>query len=139
MRLAKLLLPGLALALALPAFALEGAKDEDKPVVVTDKDAGGKVALKKGGTLQVKLPFQGGTGYTWGVARNDDKVLKAKGKPTTEPVKKGDKPRPGGAQLQVFAFTAESAGASKLELEYERPFEKGKAPAKTFALTVTVK
>jgi predicted secreted protein len=39
---------------------------------------------------------------------------------------------------QVFRFRAEARGAAALELEYKRPFEKDKAPARTVKLQVAV-
>jgi predicted secreted protein len=144
---AKLLLAGLTLLLALPLLAgaddKKGAKDKpDKeksaPVVVTDKEKDGKVTVAKGGTLQVKLKFTSGTGFTWVVGEVDKKVLEEKGKPKTEGIK-GEKPRPGGPRVQVFTFTAKSAGETKLVMYYKRPFEKKKEPAKKFTVTVTVK
>jgi inhibitor of cysteine peptidase len=135
MRFAKSLL-ACALALAVPLATPAGEK-KDPAVVVTDKDAGGKVTVKKGGTLLVKLSGQPSTGFSWAVAANKAGVLKPEGKPTTEKVK--GKPKIGGPVLQVFKFSAAGEGESKLELEYKRPFEKGKKPAKTFTVTVTVR
>jgi inhibitor of cysteine peptidase len=134
MRAPKVLALGLALALLAPALADE---KKDEATVITDKQNGKTVTVKKGATVKVKLRFQAGTGFSWVVAGVDKKVLLAKGKPTTEGIK-GEKPRPGGPRLQVFTFAAEAPGETKLELEYKRPFEKGKAPAKKFSVTVKV-
>ena len=119
---------------ALPLFA--GAEDRPAPTVVTGKDADGKVTLKKGGTLLVKLEGQAGTGFTWVVVKNDEKVLEPAGKPTAEKIDKT--PKLGGKELVIHRFTAAGAGETILELHYKRPFEKGKAPARKFSITVTV-
>ena len=140
---AKPLVTALALLVAGALCAADraepaGKKDGGDKVVLTDKDAGGKVTVKEGATVQVKLRFQAGTGFTWTLARNsDDKVLESEGKPTTEAIK-GERPV-GGGRLQVFTFQAASKGSSKLELHYHRPFEKGKEPARKYAVTVVVK
>ena len=93
MRWAQLLLACLLVGLAVPAGAADTdvpgqKKDEPKAgldtVVVTDKDAGGKVTVKEGGTLQVKLRVAGGTPFAWFVVRFNDTVLEPKGKPTYE-------------------------------------------------------
>src|SRR6516165_5812374 len=58
------------------AGAADNPKKEGKAaVVVTEKDDGKKVKLAKGDTLEVRLEMQGGTGFSWKVAKNDDKVL----------------------------------------------------------------
>jgi predicted secreted protein len=117
------------------AGAADNPKKEGKAaVVVTEKDDGKKVKLAKGDTLEVRLEMQGGTGFSWKVAKNDDKVLMPKGKPETE---RPDKSKPGGKLTQIFRFTAEAAGTSEVEVHYARPFEKDKVLAKTFKLTVT--
>jgi inhibitor of cysteine peptidase len=122
------LLPGPA------ARADEEAKDKDKAVTVTDKDKG-KVTVPKGGALVVKLPITTGTGYTWVIAKNNADQLKPAGKPMIE---KPAKPVPGAKTTQVFRFDASAAGTSELTLEYKRPFEKDKPPAKTYKITVKV-
>jgi inhibitor of cysteine peptidase len=126
-------------ALVLPSGVAEEKKETDEnKVVATDKDNDGKVTVKKGGLLLVKLKVQGGTGFTWVVAKNDEKALALDGKPTTEKIE-GENPRPGGPALLVFKFKAETEGETKLALDYKRPFEKDKEPAKKYMLTVIVK
>ena len=129
------------LRIALLAFSLTLAFLEEihamandaKTVTVTEKDSGSKVKLAKGDTLVVRLDVQGGTGYSWKIAKIDDAFLKSQGKPEVE---KPDKPKPGGKATYIYRFTVEKAGASELEMHYARPFEKDKAPAKTFKLSV---
>jgi inhibitor of cysteine peptidase len=134
MRCARWLAAVFLVALALPALAQE----KNTKVVATDKENDGRITLEKGATLLVKLKYQGGTGYNWAVAKNDEKVLKPAGKPTTEAVA-GEKARPGGPRLMVFTFEAVAPGESRLQLDYRRPFEKDKEPARKYTLTVTVK
>ena len=123
---------GLGIAVVREDFAL--AQDA-KTVTVTEKDDGGKIKLNKGDTLVVKLQTQGGTGFTWSIAKNDADLLKQQGKVETE---KAEKPKPGGAVTQVYRFRAEAVGTIGQEMHFVRPFEKGKAPAKTFKLTVEI-
>ena len=125
----------LAGALALLSGPAPADEAKDKTVTATDKEDKGKVTVPKGGTLVVKLPITTGTGYTWEVAKNDTDRLKLAGKPTME---KPDKPVPGAKTTQVFRFEAAAAGTTELTLEYKRPFEKDKPPAKTYRLTVKV-
>ncbi len=128
-----LLLTGLALASA--AIGDQGAGDK-KPVVITEKDKDARIKARKGDTVLVKLPTQGGTGFLWVPAKEGGTDrLKQVGKYVTE---KPEKPKPGGKVTQVYRYTAEAAGPSELEFHYKRPFEKDKAPAKTFKVTVQV-
>jgi inhibitor of cysteine peptidase len=128
-----LFLAGALALLSGPAARADEAKD--KAVTVTDKEDKGKVTVPKGGALVVKLPITTGTGYTWVVAKNDAEQLKPVGKSTIE---KPDKPVPGVKTIQVFRFDAAAAGTSELTLEYKRPFEKDKPPAKTYRIIVKV-
>ena len=130
---ALILVGALALLSGSAARADEGAKD--KAVTVTDKEDMGKVTVPKGAALVVKLPITTGTGYTWVIARNNADQLKPAGKPTVE---RPARPVPGAKTTQVFRFDAAAAGTSDLTLEYKRPFEKDKAPAKTYKITVKV-
>jgi inhibitor of cysteine peptidase len=139
MRSAKILLSSL-LVLVLCGWTITAGQEAKKTekVVIMEEKAGKEVSVRKGDTVLVKLPVTGGTGYTWVIAENKKEVLEPVGKPTTEAIK-GEKPRPGGKRLLVLTFQAKAAGKSKLELEYKRPFEKGKKAAKAFAVTVVVK
>lgn len=127
-----LMLAGALVLLSGPAPADEA---KDKAVTVTDKEDKGKVTVPKGGTLVVKLPITTGTGFTWVIAKSNPDQLKPIAKATIE---KPEQPLPGANAIQVFRFDAASAGTSELTLEYKRPFEKDKPPAKTYRLTVKV-
>jgi inhibitor of cysteine peptidase len=121
---------GMGLVVLVEYSAMAG---DAKTITVSEKDSGTKVKLAKGDTLVVRLEVQGGTGFTWKIAKNDDAVLKSQGKPEVE---RPEKPKPGGKVTHIYRFTAEKAGAAELEMHYARPFEKDKAPAKTFKLTL---
>jgi inhibitor of cysteine peptidase len=136
----RLAIPVFALLLAAflaPAVHLENPAmaADAKTVTVTEKDSGGKVKVAKGDTLLVRVESQRSTGYSWKLAKNDAVVLKQVGPPEFE---KTEKPLPGAKAIEIFRFRAEASGTSELELQYARPFEKDKAPAKTFKLTVKV-
>ena len=111
------------------------AGDGGKTVTVTLKENDKKVKLGKGDTLELKLEALPSAGYSWQVAKQNDKQLKLQGKPTYE---RPEKKVIGAKVKQVFRFKAAAAGASDLELVYRRPFEKDKPPAKTFKLHVTI-
>lgn len=103
--------------------------------MLTEKDNNKKVKLDKGSVLSVRLAGNPTTGFQWVIDKNDKQVLSPQGKPEYKPEKKGVI---GGGGHFTFRFKAEQAGTSDLVLEYKRPFEKDKEPAKTFKVSVTV-
>lgn len=125
----------LTLALLLSSVGLGVfAAQEGKTVTLTEKDKDREIQLNKGDKLVLKLQQLGSAGYTWSVIKNNDKVLKQLGEPATE---KG-KGLIGGAVTRIYRFEAVGAGKTHLEMDYKRPFEKDKAPAKVFKITVEV-
>ena len=107
---------------------------EARQVTLTDKDNGTKQVLPLNHLLVVHLEAQAGTGFSWVIAKNDKEQL-----PLLSSVLLDNPDKvPGGKAVQVFTFRASAAGASNLELHYQRPFDKGKTPAKTFKVTVTI-
>lgn len=108
---------------------------ENKPLTLTEKDSGTTVKLAKGAMLEVKLPSTAGTGFTWQIVKNNPEQLVLQGR---SQIIRPDKKIVGGPQKQAFRFKAEWLGSSELEIVYRRPFEKGKAPAKTFTATVII-
>jgi inhibitor of cysteine peptidase len=122
------------ISLFTPVVQATGEK-VDKISILTDKDTGGSVKLARGAMLEVKLPATAGTGFTWQIVKNNPEQLVLQGK---SQIIRPDKKVVGGKQTQVFRFKAEGIGTSDLEIVYRRPFEKGKAPAKMFSVTVTI-
>jgi inhibitor of cysteine peptidase len=126
-----------AAGLALLSLTVATSATDEKTVTITDKDKDAKIELAKGDKLLVKLPANPTTGFTWMIAKEADK-LKSAGKPDYEPADK-DKKVVGGGGTQIFTFTAQAAGEVEMELQYKRPFEKDKEPAKTYKFKVTIK
>ena len=104
-----------------------------KTVTVTEKDSGRTVKLARGDTLVVRLEGNVGTGYSWGLTKNNASVLPLQSQ-TTERLDQ----KQGGKFVAIFRFTSKAAGRSDLECGYARPFEKDKAPARSFKLNVVV-
>jgi len=104
-------------------------------VFITEKDSGKKVALKTGSTLIVKLEARPGTGYSWRISKNDPARLRLQGEARME---RPDNDTLDGTDYQVFSFTAASEGNVRLELVYQRPWEKDAPPAKTFAADIEI-
>jgi predicted secreted protein len=106
-------------------------------VTVTESDNNREVNVPAGDILVVRLSSNPTTGYGWQVTRNDGQLLKAAGKPKFQGSSSG---RMGAGGQQVFRFKAPDYGGidAVLGLQYSRPFEKDKPPAKTFQVTVHV-
>ncbi len=114
------------------------AAADEKTVTITDKDKEPKVELAKGDKLLVKLPANPTTGFTWLVAKGESDTLRSKEKPVYEAANK-DKKVIGGGGTQTFTFEAGQIGEVEIVLNYQRPFEKDKEPAKTYKFKVVVK
>jgi inhibitor of cysteine peptidase len=108
----------------------------DGKVRVTIKENGTTVTLRSGDVLEVALPATLGTGYSWKVANSAANVLKAQGKPEAGSAETASKA--GQPENQVFLFNTLAKGTGQLEMQYQRPWEKDRKPAKTFSLTIKV-
>jgi predicted secreted protein len=113
----------------------QGDQAEPADITLTNSDSGAPVSIKAGQTLAVRLDSNPSTGYVWQVRQADGAVLILQGDP--QYIAPADAP-PGAGGVQVFRFTAATAGQSTLTLVYRRPFEPDAAPAQTFSVQVTV-
>lgn len=128
-----------ALIMVLVLFSTcTSAQRNENPVKVTINENGKQLDLQKGQLLEVVLPVSLGTGFSWRVSTIPDALLRTKGQPEIQK-SETDGPKTGGTDLQVFRFEAGDAGTAKLELQYARPWEKDKPPAKTYSLTIKVR
>ena len=107
-----------------------------KTLTLTESDNGTKVVVNKGVTLVIRLEANKSTGFSWNIAKNDSAILKQAGPPEWE---QPEKRQPGVKSMQIFRFNTAAVGASQLELQYGRSFEKDKAPGKTFRVSVDVR
>ena len=122
-------------AVVLTAGWLQMSRNDGK-VRVTIKENGATVTLHSGDILEVTLPATLGTGYSWKVANSAATVLKEQGSPEAGSAETAGKA--GQPENQVFLFNTLAKGTGQLELQYLRPWEKDRKPAKTFSLTVKV-
>jgi predicted secreted protein len=103
------------------------------PMTVTESQNGTTTTITKDQTLEIRLPAQAGTGYSWALAN------------PTAPLKlvRSDTPsaanRPGGPQTQLFVLQPTNTGTGDVVINYSRPWEKDKPPARTFVLHVVVR
>lgn len=108
-----------------------------QPPALTMADNGRTVKVAAGTSLHIRLEGNPTTGYTWRTAKVEGDAVKQEGKP----IYQSRQHRPGMVGVGgafVFAFKAVKPGAATISLEYVRPWEKGKKPERTFAVTIQV-
>lgn len=104
------------------------------PVVVGENS--GPVNLQLGQLLQVRLPVQAGTGYSWSAAPDLSPNLEFVGQHTLHPF--GQPGVMGGSQTQMFTYRAIRRGSADLRFAYSRPWEGGVPPARMVDQRVTI-
>jgi predicted secreted protein len=107
-----LLLTGLMLS-ASPLLAA------DATITVTKEQGSREIALQVGNILQIELPGQSGTGYSWSVEEACAPYLKLVDQ-TTRQLKKD---LPGGPVMHIWRFKATKPGAGEIKMAYYRPWE----------------
>ena len=120
--------------IAAPASSQPGP-DLLPPVVVGD--GGGSVRLELGQLLEVRLPVQGGTGFSWSADSDAADNLELVTQTTLHPL--GEPRRMGSSQTQLFIFRATGRGEGLVRFAYRQPWERRVPPAKTVDQRVTVR
>ena len=126
----------IAAAVVATAASAQGsnAGPDLRPPVIVGQDSG-PVSVQMGQLLEVRLPMQAGTGYSW-AASSDTGNLEFIDQTTLHPW--GGAPTIGGSQTQMFIYRAIGPGEVTLRFVYRRPWEGGIPPAKTVEIPVTV-
>lgn len=124
----------LAAVFAAPAAAQPGP-DLLPPVVVGD--GGGPVRLELGQLLELRLPVQGGTGYSWSVNAAAADNVELVTQTTLHPL--GEGRRMGSGQTQLFIFRAIGRGDGGLRFVYRQPWERRTPPARTVDMQISVR
>lgn len=92
--------------------------------------------LNNGQTLMINLPSNPTTGFRWVVVKAAPSVLQSMGPEVyTNPEDAG---MVGSGGKSTWRFKAYQAGQDDLLMQYQRPWEQGVAPAKTFACVIQV-
>jgi len=125
----------LSIALIILAlFTAEGCgKSDTAPIRVTgDRE----VSVRQGAEIKLELEANPTTGYTWRVKEAEEKgVLEMDGDPEYAPASD----RIGSGGIQTYTFKTLRRGRENIILEYVRPWEKGKEPARRYTVLVTVR
>jgi inhibitor of cysteine peptidase len=110
-------------------------KDSALPrgLILEEPDNGSDIFLAQGEVLQVRLPSNPSTGYTWMIAGNAPSVLRPAGEAKFDPPAK---PLPGAPGTQTFEFRVIGGGGVFLDLVYRRPSEKDAPPARRWGVFV---
>ena len=128
----------LALALASGSVAAErkgpGAHDLRLPIVVGEDS--GPAQLEVGQLLEVRLPMQAGTGYSWSQPSELSPSIEFINQVTLHPL--GAQGMVGGSQTQMFIYRAIAPGEVTLTFGYRRPWETGVPPARIVSQRVTI-
>jgi inhibitor of cysteine peptidase len=108
---------------------------QNRDVTLTETQNGSTVEMSKDQRLEIRLPVQGGTGFSWELMRTSAPVRLLNS--TTRPAPSGN--LPGGPQIEVFVFEPTAAGSGDIELGYRRPWEKDSQPARRFVAHIVVR
>jgi inhibitor of cysteine peptidase len=99
---------------------------------VTKNQSGGAVEVVLGESFEIQLPENPTTGYRWQLRSSGEPILEVQDdsfQPTTD--------RPGAGGMRRWRFRAGQEGATNLQIEYRRSWEK--AAVETFQISVRVK
>jgi inhibitor of cysteine peptidase len=120
--------------------ASDGGGSTAETLRVDGPVSGRAVALAMGQRLEVRLPSNPSTGYSWSFVETPSQVLKLEGPSTyqanwrTEAVG-----MVGVGGTEVWTFMAEGAGTQDLCFEYRRLWEVNTVPAEVSSYAVTVR
>ncbi len=105
---------------------------------------GDSITIKVGDTLNVALPQNPSTGYSWHLSNAYKPALKVPGGPTSQSFKAQTAEESqvqglvGAPKVMTWTFHAVKPGEAKIEFSYVRSWEKDQNPSETFEVTVTV-
>jgi inhibitor of cysteine peptidase len=120
-------------ALGLTFGRADVTRAQPRVVAIAEGQNGTTTTIGKDQILEIRLPTQAGTGYSWALAAGPTAPLKLARSDTTSA------DRPGASQTQIFMLQPTNTGAGDLVINYSRPWEKDKPPARTFTLHVVVR
>ena len=114
-------------------FAAGACQTSDEGTRIDEGADGTAITLAVGDVLNVALPGNPTTGFTWEVTAVDGAILSAAGEPAFEV----ESTLVGAPGTMTFSFDVLATGTTRLEMVYHRTFET-ESPTETFTVTVTV-
>ena len=97
-------------------------------------DNGKTVTVAQGGGVMIQLPGNPTTGYSWEATVADPSLVESTGstfKPSSSAL--------GAGGTYTFTFTARSHGRTVVTMTYQRSWETGVAPLRTYTVTIVVR
>jgi len=110
------------------------SKIAGRSLELDENDAGKEIQVAVGDQITINLEGNLTTGYAWSIVQIDEGMLEQQGEVQYE----RESDLIGAGEITTFTFKALDAGQTQLELEYKRPFEKDKAPLRTFLIKIVV-
>lgn len=132
----------LLLFITIMAVTLNGMSNSPKMSSFKKDDNGRHIQLTANQKFTVTLPANPSTGHRWVIADTDSACFR-ECRPDTFLL--SSNPKKWGAILvgaggnQQFFFQAADHGTCELHLHYQRPWEKKKAPADSFRLSIKIR
>ena len=107
-------------------------------VYLTELDSDRRsLSLKIGDTLQVTLPSNPTTGYTWTDDWSCKGILKRRGEKQYQPFKR-EKHLVGSGGVEIFKYRVIGRGTTTLSFSYVRPWERAVSPMGMATWKITV-
>jgi len=104
-------------------------------VTLTDADAERRVVLAEDEVLEVRLPADRESGYTWIPTQHLLPVFSAYGIPEYQADGSADAKQPG---IEIWRFMAEETGTAELVFEYRKPLGADEPPRQTLVFQLAV-
>jgi len=101
---------------------------------VDKNNADGKIFVSRDQVLEVRLPSNPSTGYSWYLTNSSNNIMKQVG--DWDFISDNPNQPTGAAGTQVIRFVGTSAGTAELQLSYSRPWEKNKEPLEVYKITI---
>lgn len=116
-----------------PAFEQE--RRVEPTVTLTDADAGRTVTLAEDAVIELRLPADRESGFSWIPKRHLLPVLSAYGIPEYQPDASA---QADATTIEIWRFMAEETGTAELVFEYRKPVDDSAPPARTLVFHLEV-
>jgi inhibitor of cysteine peptidase len=130
-----LLMVSLILLMLTSVYIFSGCSIAGK--TYTESNNGDNVNLKINDVITIRLESNATTGFKWNIANETDtgiaSFISSDYKQTST-----DKELTGAGGYETFTFKAKSKGNAAIALTYNKPWEEGVAPLKTFKINIVV-
>lgn len=119
---------------------LTGCMHSGSTRTVTQSDNGSTITLNRHDRLEIQLPGNPSTGYSWQTVKINSWVLAPLGRPTFVSGATGTNGAPliGAGGTFTMSYEAVGVGTCPIELSYTRPWIPETSPSQTFQITVNV-